>query len=140
MSDVEFQLLAAIRTAAPNYQPAPRDLLAPLMVSSGGLTSRIDRLEAAGLVERLANPEDRRGILVLLATKGRDLIDRVTAAYLANQNAVLDQALSATEREALAILLRKLLTSLSEDSPGTGPSTPSDAFRPGAGPLPPVAS
>lgn len=113
LSDVEFHLLAAIRTA-PDYRPAPRDLLGPLMVTSGGLTGRIDRLERAGLIRRVANPRDRRGVLLELTDRGREVVDRVTTEYLANQNAVLDEALTTAERETLAALLRKLLVSLAD--------------------------
>lgn len=110
LSDAEFHLLAAIRTSpAP---PSPRNLLDQLMVTSGGLTNRIDRLEQAGLVERAANPEDRRGVLLRLSDRGRELVDLVTTEYLANQNAILDGALGLDEREQLAVLLRKLLATL----------------------------
>lgn len=113
LSDSEFHLLAAIRTAAV-YPPSPRDLLKALMVSSPGLTNRIDRLEKAGLVERLANPHDRRGVLLRLTGKGLEVVDRVTTKYLANQNQILDEALAEGERETLSLLLRKLLGSLSD--------------------------
>jgi DNA-binding MarR family transcriptional regulator len=111
LSSVEFHLLAAIRTT-PDYRPSPRDLLGPLMVSSGGLTNRIDRLERAGLLERITNARDRRGILLQLTAEGREVVDRVTAVYLANQNDVLNNALTKDERELLGVLLRKLLNSL----------------------------
>ena len=114
LSEVEFLLLAAIRTA-PDQRPAPRDLLDTLMVTSGGLTNRIDRLEAAGLVGRTANPEDRRGIRLQLTDAGRQLVDQVTTAYVENQNDVLDAALREDERDTLTRLLRKLLASLSVD-------------------------
>ena len=120
LSDVEFELLAAIRNTTPDHHPAPHDLLGPLLVSSGGLTNRIDRLEAVGLVERIANPQDRRSVLLQLTSKGHELVDRVTTAYLANQNSVLDQALPEDEREVLANLLRKLLESLSETGADRG--------------------
>ena len=122
LSDVEFHLLAAIRTT-PDYRPSPRDLLGPLMVSSAGLTNRIDRLEKAGLVERLANPNDRRGVLLQLTERGREVVDRVTTDYLANQNRILDEALDEGEREALSQLLRKLLRSLVEAREGTAAET-----------------
>lgn len=114
LSDAEFHLLAAIRTSP--SPPSPRNLLDQLMVTSGGLTNRIDRLERAGLVERAANPEDRRGVLLQLSARGREVVDRVTTEYLANQNSVLDAALDSREREQLATLLRKLLASLSAAS------------------------
>ena len=112
LSDVEFQLLAAIRTA-PDCRAAPRTLLQPLMVTSGGLTNRIDRLEAAGWIVRAPNPADRRGVFLELTRNGRDLVDRVTAAYLENQRELLREALTDGERTRLAPLLRKLLDSLS---------------------------
>jgi DNA-binding MarR family transcriptional regulator len=113
LSSVEFHLLAAIRTT-PGHHPSPRDLLGPLMVSSGGLTNRIDRLEKMGLVERVAHPRDRRGVLLQLSPKGRELVDRVSTVYLASQHEALDQALSASEREQLGELLRKLLNSMAD--------------------------
>lgn len=112
LTEVEFQLLAAIRTA-PDCRAAPRTLLQPLMVTSGGLTNRIDRLESAGLVVRAPNPDDRRGVFLELTREGRELIDRVTAAYLQNQDELLREALTERERTRLAPLLRKLLDSLS---------------------------
>jgi len=113
LSESDFQLLAALRRAGPDYQQSPRELLEPLMVSSGGLTTWIDRLEQAGLVQRQPNPEDRRGILVQLSDKGRALADEVLTAYLANQQAVLDTALSREEQTTLSNLLRRLLTAVS---------------------------
>jgi DNA-binding MarR family transcriptional regulator len=110
LSEAEFQLLAAVRTSPEPL--SPRDLLEPLMVTSGGLTNRIDRLERAGLVERLANPQDRRGVHLKLTHRGLEIVDRVTTEYLANQNAILDDALEANEREILARLLQCLLASL----------------------------
>jgi len=121
LSDSEFHLLAAIRTA-PDYPPSPRDLLEALMVSSPGLTNRIDRLEKAGLVERLANPQDRRGVLLQLTGKGLEVVDRVTTKYLANQNQILDEALAEGERETLSLLLRKLLGSLADTQEQSRPA------------------
>jgi DNA-binding MarR family transcriptional regulator len=125
LSEVEFQLLAAIRTA-PDCRAAPRTLLQPLMVTSGGLTNRIDRLEEAGWIVRAPNPDDRRGVFLELTPSGRELVDRVTAAYLRNQRELLREALTDGERTRLAPLLRKLLDSLSERNakrrPVTGPA------------------
>ena len=126
LSDSEFKLLAAIRTAPDNH-PSPRDLLDSLMVSSPGLTNQIDRLEKAGLVERLANPQDRRGVLLQLTSKGLDVVDRVTTMYLENQNQILDEALAEGERETLSLLLRKLLSSLADTQEQ---SRPVPAIRP----------
>ncbi len=115
LSEVEFLLLAAIRTT-PDQLPSPRDLLGTLMVTSGGLTNRIDRLEALGLMTRVAHPSDRRGILLQLTDAGREVVDAVTTAYVENQNVILDSALNEDERATLATLLRKLLFWLVEDA------------------------
>ena len=92
------------------------------MVSSPGLTNRIDRLEKAGLVERLANPQDRRGVLLQLTGKGLEVVDRVTTKYLANQNQILDEALAEGERETLSLRLRKLLGSLADTQEQSRPA------------------
>ena len=94
------------------------------MVTSSGLTNRIDRLEGTGLVHRAANPTDRRGIRIELTDQGREVVDRVTAAYVEHQNQVLDAALQPDEREALARLLRKLLNSLTSDEGIEADQTP----------------
>ena len=113
LSDVEFQLLAAVRTITPDDRAAPRNLLKQLMVTSGGLTNRIDRLETAGLLVRAPNPDDRRGVFLELTSKGREVVDRVTKAYLSNQDGLLKEALTQDEQDTLKGLLRKLLDSLS---------------------------
>ena len=74
------------------------------------MTKRLDGLESAGLVERLADPDDRRGRLVALSAKGRALVDRAVVEHLANEQRLLG-ALSTSERRTLANLLRKLLVS-----------------------------
>lgn len=123
LSEVEFLLLAAVRTT-PEQHPSPRDLLDSLMVTSSGLTNRIDRLERQGLVRRASHPSDRRGIRIELTDDGQKIVDRVTTAYVENQNRVLDGALLPEERETLARLLRKLLASL------TGNEAPDEDERP----------
>ena len=135
LSDVEFQLLAAIRTA-PDCRAAPRTLLQPLMVTSGGLTNRIDRLESAGFLVRAPNPDDRRGVFLELTPRGRELVDRVTAAYLQNQDDLLREALTDGERATLAPLLRKLLDSLSARSTQRQPAQRAPRARDPAGGAP----
>jgi len=103
-----FDLLAALRRAGPPYQLNPTDLMAATMLSSGGMTKRIDRLTDAGLVERRPNPRDRRGTLVRLTRKGRTVIDRALQTHLANEQRLLEP-LSPTDRRKLDSLLRRLL-------------------------------
>src|SRR3954469_16870332 len=70
----EFDVLATLRRAGPPYRLSPGALAASMMLSSGGTTARLDRLEKAGLVERSPDPNDRRGVLVRLSNRGKEII------------------------------------------------------------------
>jgi DNA-binding MarR family transcriptional regulator len=106
----EYLVLAALRRAGPPYRMNPTRLFNSLILSSGAMTNRLDRLEEMGLVERLADPTDRRGRLVALTDRGRELVDSAVIIHLDNQQRLL-ASLDAGEREQLAVLLRKLLVS-----------------------------
>jgi DNA-binding MarR family transcriptional regulator len=106
----EFEVLAALLRSGPPYQMSPTRLVDAVVLSSGAMTNRIDRVEALGLVERLPDPSDRRGTLVALTREGLKTVDAAVVEHLANEERLLD-ALSATERGTIARLLRKLLLS-----------------------------
>ena len=106
----EYLVLAALRRAGPPYRMSPTQLFNSVILSSGAMTNRLDRLEAMGLVERLPDPTDRRGRLVALTDRGRELVDAAVVDHLENEQRLLG-ALDADEREQLALLLRKLLLS-----------------------------
>ena len=106
----EYLVLAALRRAGPPYRMNPTRLFNSVILSSGAMTNRLDGLEAMGLVERLPDPSDRRGRLVALTDRGRELVDAAVAAHLANEERLLE-ALDPVERERLTNLLRKLLLS-----------------------------
>ena len=106
----EYEVLAALMRSGAPHRMKPSELVGALVLSSGAMTNRIDRVEEAGLVERLPDPDDRRGTLVALTEKGRQVVDDAVLAHLANEERLLG-ALSARERQQLAGLLRKLLTS-----------------------------
>ena len=107
-------VLATLRRIGPPHRLRPSDFSGALMLTSSGTTKRLDRLERAGLIERMPDPADRRGTLIGLTQAGRDLIDSVTAAHLANEARLL-AALSPAEQERLAGLLRKLVLELPPD-------------------------
>jgi DNA-binding MarR family transcriptional regulator len=90
-----------------------------MMLTSGAMTNRIDRLEAAGLVARRPDPQDRRGTLVRLTPKGKALIDGATTRHVVNEERLVD-ALSAREQQQLNELLRKLLISLGDQNDEAG--------------------
>lgn len=106
----EYEVLAALVRSGPPHRMNPSDLAGAMVLSSGAMTNRIDNLEAGGLVERLPDPDDRRGTLVALTEKGRQVTDEALVAHLANEERLMS-ALSTRERGQLTRLLRKLLVS-----------------------------
>jgi DNA-binding MarR family transcriptional regulator len=112
-----FDVLATLRRSGAPYRLSPTELFNSVMLSSGAMTSRIDRLEQAGLVARTPDPEDRRGILVELTPRGRELVDRAVEAHIANEWRLIE-ALTSEEQAELARLLRKLLVSFERDGAG----------------------
>ena len=109
----EFDVLASLRRSGHPYQLTPTELFNSLMLSSGAMTNRLDRLEDAGLIKRLPNPNDRRGILVRLTEQGIALMDEAYPAHITNEDQILT-SLTKTEREVLTDLLRKMLLSFED--------------------------
>ncbi|WP_459618789.1 MarR family winged helix-turn-helix transcriptional regulator [Bordetella sp. 2513F-2] len=115
----EFDVLATLYRAGPPHALSPQQLVHALLLSSGAMTHRLDQLEAAGLLTRRGNPQDRRSVLVSLTPQGRHTVRQALEDYLARIGALLDP-LSQADRSRLAGLLRKLLAahdSPSADSP-----------------------
>ena len=86
----EFDVLTALRRAGSPYQLSPGRLLRATLVTSGTMTNRIDRLAAAGLVERHPDPQDKRGVQVRLTDAGRRRVDAAFADLLEREQAILD--------------------------------------------------
>ena len=106
----DFDLMATLRRRAVDDPIKIRDLQRSLMLSSGGMTKRLDRLEAAALIERHADPNDRRGTLISLTAAGLGLIDEAVPAITRYETAVVTSAVaSASGRRALEAGLRQLL-------------------------------
>ena len=106
----EFDVLATLRRSDEPYTLSPRELSATLMLTTGGMTGRLDKLERAGLLRRSPDPHDRRGLQVTLTEKGLALIDAAVGSGLATQTAALS-GLDGEDADQLAGLLRKLLAS-----------------------------
>jgi len=104
----EFDVLATLRRAGAPYALSPTDLFEALMISSGGMTNRLDRLEKAGLIARSRNPEDRRGTIVSLTERGLELMNRIIPLHVENQARAI-AALSRKEQKQLRDLLSKLI-------------------------------
>jgi DNA-binding MarR family transcriptional regulator len=107
----EFDVLAALRRTGKPYRLSPSQLLRETMVTSGTMTNRVDRLEARGYVERLADPHDRRGVLVGLTAAGKRAVDGAFEMLIVNERELLTE-LSAADRRSLAGLLKRLMQPL----------------------------
>jgi DNA-binding MarR family transcriptional regulator len=106
-----FDVLAALRRAGSPYALNPTQLMRTMMLSSGGMTKRLDRLAEAGLIERVADPSDRRGTLVKLTRRGKTTIDRLLPVHLSNEEQLL-APLSPKQQRTLDDILRALLANL----------------------------
>jgi DNA-binding MarR family transcriptional regulator len=104
-------VLSALRFAGPSNQLSPTQLFKGLMISSAGITSRLDRLEKRGLVRRERHPNDRRGVLVELTDDGRRVLDEAVRANTAAERELI-ATLKPGEAAELATLLKKVLTGL----------------------------
>ncbi len=107
----EFDVLAALRRSGKPYKLTPTRLFQGLMLSSGAMTNRLDRLEQAGLIRREPDPSDRRGTLIVLTPQGLTLVEKAVRDHTANEERLI-ASLSDTERRKLSGLLRKLLAAL----------------------------
>lgn len=106
----EFDVLATLRRSGDPYTLSPRQLSATLMLTTGGMTGRLDKLERAGWLVRSPDPHDRRGLRVTLTERGLDMIDEAVTAGLAVQREVLGAALDEDETRHLNRLLSRLLS------------------------------
>ena len=106
LTAIEFDILATLRRN--NTALTPTQLYQLAMLSSGAMTSNLDKLEKRGLVKRQHSEEDRRSCTVVLTKRGRTLIDNAYTAHIANEDSILSP-LSANERKQLASLLQRWL-------------------------------
>lgn len=107
-----FDVLATLRRQGPPYQLKPTDLYSLLMLSSGAMTNRIDRLEQDGIVVRSRSGSDRRSVIVQLTPKGIALADAVMPVLFAQEGALLSEFATPEEVERLVPLLRRLLLAM----------------------------
>lgn len=107
LSAGEFDILATLRRSARPHVLTPTELQRSLLITSGGLTKLLYQLEAAGLVSRSVQEQDKRSKLVHLTPKGKKTAQKAMAAIQDMANEWLDDALSKRELEQLKNLLGK---------------------------------
>jgi DNA-binding MarR family transcriptional regulator len=106
-----FDVLAALRRNGEPFQAKPSELAAMTMLTSGGMTGRLDQLEKLNLVLRVPDPDDRRVMMAQLSRQGRSLIDRLMGEHLERERDRLEW-LQTGEPEEFAGYLRKLESSI----------------------------
>jgi len=106
---VALDVLAMLRRAGPPYRRTAGELQQSALITSGGMSQRLERLEAAGLISRHMHPTDRRKVEVALTASGMAVVDEVTGDLMANESKLLD-VLDPAEQAQLSALLKKLLS------------------------------
>jgi DNA-binding MarR family transcriptional regulator len=116
----EWGVMTKLRLGNDACRSSPGDLANDLELSSGAMTSRLDRLEEAGFIRRLPDPEDRRGVVVELTEQGREAWD-LAANVQGRREAFFARTLTKAEQKQLNTLLRKLLLGLDAALPSPTP-------------------
>ncbi len=112
----DLDALTELYRADPDRGLAPTELADALLLTGGGMTVRLHRLQKAGLINRHPNPHDRRGVLVRLTPTGVQLIEHALPTVLDAQDTSI-ACLERSEREQLADLLRTVLEALGDTPP-----------------------
>ncbi len=110
----ELNVLATLRRSGPPFQLTPTALYRGLLISSGAMTNRLDRLETNSLITRTVDPDDRRRVQVALTDHGREVIDQAMDAHVLRLDEVL-AGIDDAGRTDLEDLLRTLLARLERE-------------------------
>jgi DNA-binding MarR family transcriptional regulator len=108
LGEGEWKVLNQLRLAGPPHRRSAGQLAKRSELSTGAMTNRLDRLEEAGLVKRIPDPEDRRGVLVELTKAGHKAWEETLGAQAAKES-LLAAALTKDEQRRLNHLLRRLM-------------------------------
>ena len=108
LTKASFEALAVLRRSGRPCRLSQNRLMQELSLTPGTVSARITRLAGDGLVERLPDPDDRRGVIVALTDKGESAFESIVDQHLATERRLL-RALDAGEQDVLAGLLRRLL-------------------------------
>lgn len=113
LGEGDFDVLASLRRTGAPYELPAGELARHTMVTTGAMTKRIDRLEAAGFVTRRPDASDGRGRRIALTERGRELIDVAFTDHMANEQRLVE-LLPEADRAALARILKQWLGALDD--------------------------
>lgn len=114
LSYSELQTLGALIVSGPPYELNPNTISRHNLLTSGGMTNVLTRMEKKGLITRRKDARDRRGVIVSVTERGLDIFETVIVAENAIEHRLI-KGLSETERTVIAVVLRKLLLSIDEE-------------------------
>lgn len=117
----DLLILEALERSGPDGRVTPTELGEELMMTSGGMTARLSRLQRADLIERLPDSADRRVLYVGLTPKGRDLVGRLLPLYARVKHQCLEH-LDADTVSSLEDGLRSMLLGFERTPPRMGPT------------------
>jgi DNA-binding MarR family transcriptional regulator len=111
----DMRVLLALRRSGPPYVKRPTDLFRNLLVTSGAITKKVDRLVAAGFVERLPDPGHNGGFLVHLTRKGLHAVEEAVV-HLAEESVLkpATQRFTPEERQRGIDFTLRLLSELEQ--------------------------
>lgn len=112
---VTIDVLAMLRRSGPSFRRTAGELMHSSLITSGGVSQRLEKLEKAGLITRHIQPEDRRRIEVQLTDRGLSLIDEILADLMEHESALLD-VLSETDKDDLRRTLKVLLAKFEQSA------------------------
>jgi DNA-binding MarR family transcriptional regulator len=122
----DWGVLGMLRRPGPPYRRTPGQLARWMSLSGPAMTNRLDRLEEAGLVRRLPDPEDRRAIQVELTDKGHQAWEESVGMQAAKEELITSAALDEKEREQLNDLLRRLTLAFERSGIKPAPKEPAE--------------
>jgi len=105
-----FDVILTLRRQGHGKALSPSTLAKEMMLSTSAMTNRLDRLEARGLIKRTMDPDDRRGLKIILSEDGFTLADRIVVSHVETEERMLS-SLSDAERGQLRALLGKVAAS-----------------------------
>ncbi|WP_158866025.1 MarR family winged helix-turn-helix transcriptional regulator [Leifsonia sp. AG29] len=108
LSEADFDVLATLRRAGEPFERSAGELADWTMVTTGGMSKRLDRLERDGLVTRRPSVQDGRARVVSLTQRGREVIDAAFTDHIANEHRLLE-LVGPRDRRALERILREWL-------------------------------